>query len=150
MSFFYKRYWDKKIQYIFSLPLSLPHSLSLYHPSTSFNKLLKNHLRLKIKCDFQTSGITNYGPVHTQYCDKKKKKTFFIQYFFSCEICKLKILISVYLNRFWNVTTIFWQKNIFLSQYLCIFLSRYCVQKYYVWIGPIWKFSFLWFRHLIF
>jgi len=81
-----------------------------------------------------TRDILTHNIAIKIYCDKK---TFFIQYFFSQ--CELKIFISVYLNRFWNATTIFWQKKchfIFLLQYIFIFLSQYCVQKYCVWIRP--------------
>jgi len=56
---------------------------------------------------------TNLGLIHTQYfCTQYwDKKTFFTQYFFPVWIEKK---ISVYLTRFWNLTTIFWQKNVFL------------------------------------
>jgi len=58
-----------------------------------------------------------------RYCNKKIKRHFSTNIFFS--LCELKIFISVYLTRFWNVTTIFWQKNVFLFFYCNIFLSQY-------------------------
>jgi len=69
-----------------------------------------------------------------RYCDKKIKRHLSSNFCFF--LCELKIFISVYLNRFWNVTTIFWQKNVFLSFYCNIFLSQYCMQKYCVLIRP--------------
>jgi len=87
----------------------------------------------KLNCGGQTTDKTKFalGPIHKrhfeiQYCDKK---IFFNQYFFL--LCESKIFISVYLIRFWNVTTIFWQQKC-----LFIFLSQYCVPKCLMWIRP--------------
>jgi len=53
-----------------------------------------------------TREILTHNIAIKRYCDKN---TIFIQYFFSCVNWKYLFL--------WNVTTIFWQKNVFLSFY---------------------------------
>jgi len=58
--------------------------------------------------------------------------TFFNEYFFSLE----NIFFCLFETILKCSYTIFWIKNIFLLQYLFIFLLQYCVPKYLVWIRP--------------
>jgi len=86
-----------------------------------------------------TRDILTHNIAIKRYCDKK---TFFIQYFFSCVNWKYLFYDNyAYCNLVWKDFKVqlqyFDQKKcliVFLSQYLFIAISQYCVQKYCVWI----------------
>jgi len=88
-----------------------------YFGTQYFDKKIKRYCNKKIK----------------RYCNKKIKIYFFLSKY--CSNISKSSLINR--NKYFQFTRWkkYWLKNIFLLQYIFIFLSKYCVQKYCGWIG---------------
>ncbi len=76
-----------------------------------------------------------FSPIYTQYfCTQYwDKKTFFIQYFFSCANWKYSFLDNY---AYWNLVLKYFLISLKYFEEKNIFISQCCVQKYCVWRGP--------------